>query len=75
MDRLTIYNVLFNGFVVHVIYLIRVVYTEFYLRMNLCFIKRVMPYHIHPVRTIFATAPRFNASMTYFRTFAGNKIK
>lgn len=44
----------------------RVVFTEYYLRINLCFIKGVMPYQIFPVRTIFDKAPRFNASVTYF---------
>ena len=51
-----------------VIYLIRVVYITRVI--NLCYITRVMLYQILPVGTTFDTAPRFNASVTYFRRFA-----
>lgn len=37
--------------------------------INLCLIKRVMLHQILPVQTIFDTAHRLNASMTYFRRF------
>lgn len=46
-------------------YLIHVVNTT--LVINLSFMKLVLPYQIIPVRTIFDTAPRFNALVTYFR--------
>ena len=53
---------IYRGYLYCVVYITRVI--------NLCYIKRVMLYQILPVRTIFDTAPRFNASVTYFRRFA-----
>lgn len=63
------YNVLYKPTVFIIIknefYLIHVVNTT--LVINLSFMKLVLPYQIIPVRTIFDTAPRFNALVTYFR--------
>lgn len=40
--------------------------------INISFIKQVMLFQINPVRTNFNTAPRFNASVTYFRGVASS---